>query len=193
MNITIDFLKKSVKNKGYKWFESGEYNLNIIGIRTKDTNANRFNDWMCVAYSDGHNDILHVFPITTDPGLFYRLEPCNVNGTAILAAGQHRSMWKFGRHKGKYEALVQNTEVTVFRDNDRDAELDTDGDTETGYFGINCHHSRRDGRSNQVDKWSAGCQVFASYYDFLFFIALCHRAADNWGSAFTYTLLEEDA
>ena len=193
--ITYDWLKKQVTSQGYLWFEDGEYNLNIIGIRTPDDNCNTFNDKMAVAYSDGHNNIVHVFPITTDPGMYYRHNPANVNGTAIVCPGQHRGLWTFGRHKGKYEALVQNREVKVFRDNDKDSELDTDSNTptETGFFGINCHHSRVGGTSTQVDKWSAGCQVFANYYDFLFFIALCHRAADDWGKAFTYTLIEAHA
>ena len=30
-------IKEAVLSKGYKWFESGNYNLNIVGVRNSDT------------------------------------------------------------------------------------------------------------------------------------------------------------
>ena len=45
--------------------------------------------------------------------------------------------------------------------------------------------------STKVNKWSAGCQVFARSYDFECFMALVKKSADIWGEFFTYTLVDE--
>jgi len=34
---SIDQIKTAVTRKGYKWFESGDYNINIVGIRNSST------------------------------------------------------------------------------------------------------------------------------------------------------------
>lgn len=193
MNLTFDELKAAVQAKGYLFFSSGQYNLNVVGIRTDDQESNSFNDYLCVAYNDGHNNIIHTFPITTDPGLYYRQNTANVKGTAIVVPGQHRGVWKIGKHQGKYKALVQNKPIKVFRDNDRDSTLDYTDNVDEGYHGINCHRANASRTSTQVDKWSAGCQVFANPDDFDIFMAICERAVSgpSNGSSFTYTLLEE--
>ena len=41
--ILLDY----VESLGHTVFESGTYNVNIIGIRSKDHEANRFDDRMC--------------------------------------------------------------------------------------------------------------------------------------------------
>lgn len=194
MNIKFESLKKSVIDAGYLWFSGGAYDLNLVGIRTKDSTSNAFNDFFCVAYNDGKADMLLVFPATTDPGLFWRLNPENVSGVAIVVPGQYRGMWKIGRHHGKFPALVQARPVEVYRDNNHDSILDTGADVkrETGMFGINCHHAKFEGKSVQVDKWSAGCTVIADYLDHQTLMEICEKAAEKWGNSFTYTLLTED-
>lgn len=191
MNLTFQVVKDAVEKAGYKFF-TGNYNLNIIGIRTADLVSNLFNDFICIAYNDGFNDILLTFPATTDPGVYYRSNPCNVKGTAILIPGQHRSVWTIGKHKGKYPALVQHKECTVFRDNNLDDKLDMDGEKDTGLFGINCHHARYDDLTKKVDRWSAGCQVFQFYQHHKILMSLCTVAAKKYGSGFSYTLLTEE-
>ena len=47
MRYSREKLKRTLDHKGYKYFENGEYNLNIIGIRNSDTAGkvtNRFDD-----------------------------------------------------------------------------------------------------------------------------------------------------
>ncbi len=41
-----------------------------------------------------------------------------------------------------------------------------------------------------VDKFSAGCQVFANASDFEFFLELAEQHAKLYGNKFTYTLLD---
>jgi hypothetical protein len=135
-----------------------------------------------------------VFPITTDPGTFWLTNPSIDKGTAILAAGQYRDAYQIGLHRGKYEALVQRGEVVVIRDYDRDAVLDFfNGTSYRGFFGINIHRASIQGTTKTIDRYSAGCQVFANAEDFAQFMQLCHKHRNLYGNKFTYTLLDQRA
>ena len=106
-DITVNKLREALARLGYAFFENGNHNLNIVGIRTKDMEANSFNDFIAVAYKDRGLWELMVYEATTDPGVYWRKHPMNRKGTAVLVPGQHRRCYKLGRHQGKYEALVQ--------------------------------------------------------------------------------------
>jgi hypothetical protein len=193
--ITIEALKAALARKDYLFHDlsdQGDFNLNLVGVRAVDVNTNTFHDVMAVFFVNGSAENIFIFPITTDPGTYWRENPDNVNGTAILVPGQYKGSWQLGLHKG-YAALVQCKPITVYRDNNRDAVLDigSNAKTETGLFGVNIHHASDTGTSVQVDKWSAGCQVFANIDDFNLFMALCRKAAALHGNAFTYTLINE--
>lgn len=189
--ISFEALKRAVTKLGHPWFTSGDFNLNLVGIRSDDIDSNAFNDLVCVAFYQGGQPVCLQFPATTDPGLYYRTNPINVSGTAILTAGHHRGIWEIGKHQGKYEALVQRRPVTVHRDADKDGRIDLSAGTETGLFGINLHRAREDGRSMQVDRWSAGCQVVAKSQDFDILMAVVRRARTQWPNYFSYTLINE--
>ncbi len=182
-----------MQNKEYTVFENPiGHDLNIVGIRTAGMTANRFNDWITVFYIFDQNWNFFAFPATTDPGTFYRQNPVNVKGTAVLKPGQYRGAYKIGRHKN-YKALQQQKPVTVYRDANRDEILDTSGmEEETGMFGINIHHANAFRPSMVVGKWSAGCQVFQDPNHFSFLLTLCERGHEKFGNSFTYTLLQED-
>jgi hypothetical protein len=190
INVTIDQLKEALARKEAPFF-TGELNLNLIGIRAKDLQPNAFNDVLCVVYEQNERPVLETYPITTDPGLYYRRNPIHVDGTAILAPGHYPRCWAIGMHRGKYPALVQRGLMTVYRDNNKNPALDTGVRTQTGYFGINLHRASENKYTLAVDKWSAGCQVFASADDFAQVMALCNQAAKKYGRYFSYTLLDE--
>ena len=47
MKLTREIIEQGVKEKGYKWFETGDYNINIVGVRNSDTGTevtNKFDD-----------------------------------------------------------------------------------------------------------------------------------------------------
>lgn len=195
MNYTRESIFAAATAKGFLIFsdESKNYNLNLIGLRTQTNRPNYFDDWMLVFWK--YNGIWNQlqFKITTDPGLYWlgNVADGNSMGTAIVKEGQYRGMWKVGTHKG-YRALQQIGAVTVVRDFDRDGQLDYHtGREESGIFGINCHRANAKRQSIQVDKWSAGCQVFADPSDFNVFLNICTEASGIWGNSFTYTLLNE--
>lgn len=189
---TAEQIIQAMRNLGYSVFDGPDYDLNLVGVRTSDPTINRFNDFMYVIWRNGDAWESRSYEITTDPGLYWLENPMNVEGTAVLKAGQYRGAYRIGQHKG-YRALQQNSPLPVYRDNNRDDVLNFDEATiDEGMFGINIHKagSRPQG-STQVDKWSAGCQVFSKETDFNEFLDLCNRSVQRYGDIFTYTLLNE--
>ena len=178
--MTLEQLKATMAAKKYAFFEGGEYNLNIVGIRNSSTGnkvTNAFDDLLVVAYQVAGAWVIKKYPITTDNG----------GGTARLVCNQYRGSHAIGLHQGKYEALKQCGPVTVYRDFTKDGIYQTDK-TETGVFGINIHKAGVD--SARVDDWSHGCQVFKRVADFNEFMLLAKKAAALHGNRFSYTLIE---
>lgn len=184
---------QAMQFKGYRVFDTPDgYNLNLVGIRAKSAEPDKFDDLLCVLHRKGAAWCYEAMACTTDPGLYWLRNPMNVDGTAILKPGQYKGAFRIGLHQGKYEALVQARPLTVFRDNNRDGKIDTENMQEqTGMFGINIHHASGSGESTLVDRWSAGCQVVATPWDFAVLLAICKGAEHRDGNSFTYTLLGE--
>ena len=198
MKYNREQIKKTLESKGYKWFENGSYNVNIVGIRnslTANEVTNRFDDTITVSYKDEDgNWMYHEMDCTTDPGTHYMDSPIlKSKGTAILKPGQYPKSHKIRKHQGRYEALGQQNPVTVYRDNNRDDVYNLNQEnTDTGLFGINIHRATKYAgkKSSQVDKWSAGCQVIAANDDWTKFMKIMRKARDKWSNNFTYTLVE---
>jgi len=196
---TREQIEAAVIDKGYKWFTGDNYDVNIVGVRNGDTAeiTNRFDDCITISYKDENGEWnFHCFQATTDPGTHWaRTEILNKDGVAILKEGQYRGSHKVGLHRGKYEALRQKKAVKVYRDGNKDDVYDfIDDDVHEGIYGINIHRAtaREGGESTRVDKWSAGCQVFAANDDFKLFMDIVNKAKDAWGNSFTYTLINSE-
>ena len=196
MKYNNSILEHTVKEKGYKWFGSGDYNLNIVGIRNSDTKnevTNKFDDTLTVSYKVNGKWKYHEFDCTTDPGTHWVENIMRKEGVAILKPGQYRGSHIIRKHQGRYEALGQDRPVSVYRDDNRDHMYNLHEESvQTGLFGINIHRATKYAgkKSSQVDKWSAGCQVIAANDDWKLFMKICRKARDTWGNRFTYTLLE---
>ena len=196
---TREQIETSVKVKGYKWFEDNNnkgYDVNIVGVRNSETKGrvtNAFDDCITISYKVDGEWQFHCIPCTTDPGSHWVENILNEKGVVILKPNQYRGSHKLRLHQGKYLALGQKKEVTVYRDNNRDGKYDLDeSKTDTGLFGINIHRAtgRAGGKSTRVDKWSAGCQVIADNDDWHTFLDICQTAREIHGNSFSYTLLE---
>ena len=191
--LTLAYLEKGYERKENKW------ELNITGVRTKGKRVtNKFDDWLIVDFIDeSDTPQLYQFPITTQPGDDWVLKPYTSLGAAILKPGQYKNAYKWGIHK-TYEAIVDATDLVVFRDPNKDLVYDDPNlDTQTGEFGINIHRSNPTGTSVNVNQWSAGCQVFANSEDFKVFLNILGKSYQQLGKSkteirYTYTLLEED-
>lgn len=185
-------LQQIIQKKGYIWYDDGR--LNLIGIRSKNRRANKFDDWFTITYkilSPWYKT--HVFPCTTDPGNHWLTNLLNPRGCAILVPGQYVDVYSLDLHRGKYEALCQrNGPVKVYRDRNKDEILDMDPATITkGNWGINIHHASAQGITQIVGIHSAGCQVFQNIDDFYHARNLWRVSSKKFGNRFTYTLLEE--
>ena len=196
---TREQIEDTVKEKGYKWFDdhgNKGYDVNIVGVRNSNTKGrvtNAFDDCITISYKIEGEWQFHCFPCTTDPGSHWVENILNEKGVAILKPNQYRGSHKLRLHQGKYLALGQKKELTVYRDNDRDNNYDlNESKTDTGLFGINIHRAtgRAGGKSTRVDKWSAGCQVIADNDDWHTFLDICQTAREIHGNSFSYTLIE---
>jgi hypothetical protein len=199
MRYTREQIESAVKAKGYKWFTADNYDVNIVGVRNAETEGkvtNRFDDCVTISYKDENGEWnFHCFDATTDPGSHWEKNIMSKEGVAILKEGQYRGSHMIGLHQGKYEALRQKKPLKVYRDNDKDGVYDfIEENVHEGIYGINIHRatSREGGKSVQVDKWSAGCQVIAANNDFKLLMEVVNKAAKIWGNSFTYTLLNSD-
>lgn len=190
--VTPDLLAHAYEKRGWKLFTNGDYNLNIIGIRANDNKANTFNDLICVLFKISGNWVLKKYDATTDPGLYYRENPLNVQGTAILKDGYYRSSFGIGLHHNQYRCLVQTKPLTLWRDNNKDAILDFKGKTSEEIAGIHIHRATASGVSKYVDKWSAGCQVIASSADWAEFMNIIDTSTNYFKPVFSYALLTEN-
>lgn len=188
MRYTLTQIKEAMRKKQYSFYENGDYNLNIIGIRTvSDQIDNLFDDTLFLAYKVEDRFNVQQFDCTTQPGAYYMKNPMNKLGSAILVPGQYKGAYTIGLHQGKYEALRQSGLLKIYRDNDRDTTYDYENITDSVNDGINIHKAGR--ASKKIDNWSAGCQVLAYSADFDILMGLAKRSAKLYGPKFTYTLL----
>lgn len=182
-----------MKSKGYQ-INDKPYQLNIVGVRADSNIPNKFDDKMYVFWNSENGWQGKYFTVTTDPGTYWLNNPMQKEGTAILKQGQYINSHKIGLHQGKYKALTQQKPVTVIRDYDRNALLDfNNGKEDTGLFGINIHRANSVGTTKNIDKYSAGCQVFENADDFAKFLELAEKHNTMYGNNFTYTLVDERA
>ena len=186
--------KETLENKGHAFFENGDYNLNIIGVRNDSGDASKFDDFINLMYKIDGEWVCDIYPATTEPGTRILTRPIVSKGTAILVPAQYRGVYKIDTHGGKrkYTALCQrNGKVSVWRDTNKDTKPDYVGPEHEGFFGINIHRHFGADEREYTGGVSAGCQVFQNSKDFYEFMDTCNKGADRFGNSFTYTLIEE--
>lgn len=187
IDISYNGLKEYFKSLNYH-FDERVHGLNIIGIRSSLNATNLWDDKLVLAYINNKREpIVKVFnEFTTDPGYYFlKTKLLNPKGCAILCEGQHLKMFTVGKHNNKYEALVQYTPVTVYRDSNKDNILDTTL-TDKGMFGINLHHGYN---SSIIFNNSAGCQVLKNIKDLSEVLALAKLHEAVYKKGINYTLL----
>ena len=108
---TIDELKQEFKKHNYEFPQ-----FHLVGIRSRANKPNEFDDLIAVI----NNNQISWYTCTTNPGQYWLLNLANPKGAAMLVPNQYINCWKLGLHQGKYEALTQCREVSVYRDKDKD-------------------------------------------------------------------------
>lgn len=203
-NLTYAHIAEACAARGYRFFDSGPYDLNVFGVRAanRDFTRDAFDDLIGCAWLDEHSRPQCVaWPATTDPGLTHIAHPqfaeAIAHGTAFIAAGQHARAYATGWHGGgawRHRALVQVAQVTCHRVKTRDANnirLE-DWPTSRGLYGVNIHHAAPSGVTARVGAYSAGCQVFQQSHHLAALVALVDKqVALGLGRYITYTLFNE--
>lgn len=162
----------------------------LLGVRSLDDIPNTFDDKI---YLFKGEEFVLVTSATTNPGIntLKQFEKVNKDGAAVLKADEwYYNVWKYGKHNGKVEALLQlGNKVTVFRDTDKDLKAEEQGKLQSGYFGINFHPNTYDltkGSGTNIGWWSAGCQVVNNIPNYKIMIKLLKSE-----KFVTYCLLNE--
>lgn len=190
---TTNEIKKVMLSLGMKVFTK-PFDMTLGGIRTKDNASGKFNDWLFMIYHDGKGVLNGIVEKgTTDAGLYYRLNPLNVNGTAIIQHSvQHKGCYTYmkkGGHNGQ-EAFRQTGLMKYWRDADRDIYLDFDGKEFTAIFNTNGHDMGTVG--NDVGKWSAGCWGSTNAIMDKFYNLAKIQIAEGHGKVFSFAMLHEN-
>lgn len=185
--VTYDYIKELFLAHNYPFLEN---EILPFGIRSKDTTVDKWNDTLGIVYPD--KQIL-AYSGTTDPGAspLARTEGVNPKGIFILQPGFYKNCWHKGKHKGKYDALVQFG-YGIFkgwRDNDKDGKLDFSGPTQANVTGLNFHTTRWDKQVMHVGEFSHACQVVevAKEYDTI----MSDVVFKSEQSLFSYALFQE--
>lgn len=199
---TINFNAEELFGRfGYKYYVS-HYSVNIYAIRKNNPELNKFDDYLFLDFMDYDLKchFTYRYNCTTVPGDdFLDDKMSNKDGTFILLPStvNHGRQYKFKTgvmHKGKYECLGEKEPVIGYRDNNKDGKLTLDYDDESRLFentNGTIHIHKAGLNSTLVDRWSAGCQVFAFSYDWNNFMYNIKRSESFYGNTFTYTLFQE--
>lgn len=177
--------------KDYKFFDGDKpFNLNIIGIRSANTLTNIFNETLMVIFRDELREWQMVyFPCTTKAGLHYLKNPLHPDGCAITAEGQYLGAFVKRKHRGQYDALCQDKPINYYRDPNRNDKHELLGLLKSGKIGLNIHRESPKIVSQKIGKYSAGCAVIQSGFEYFMF--LVNMGIKYHGNRFTYTLLNE--
>lgn len=189
--ITREHIMDVMSDKKHAIFQGDKnpYNLNYIGIRDMGGQWNdQFNlfwkykgIWSSVSWMG-----------TTDPGAYYLKDPLNVKGTAIIPEGQHRGLYKMGKHRGRYKALIPARKLGVYRipKGFTYADIDklTDLKLDIGWHGTNSHRAHTEVEVRRIGRYSAGCQVTLNYLEYMMALYLWDQALKQWATL-SYTIL----
>jgi hypothetical protein len=168
-----ELLDRVSEMEGFVKIPSGYW---IIGIRNQEDHPDRYDDIIYLMYN---KTLIKRTTGTTNPGLKVLrggFKSYNKNGAAIVKSDKfYPNLWKFGKHKGYMEALVQKAIVTVFRDKDCDYLAEEQGKEYKGFYGINFHTATKNYLSNLIKTiiggWSSGCIVCNNTKDYRLIIA----------------------
>jgi len=175
---------------------NADYDLNIIGVRSLNTEAGRYDDQLVICYKAKGVWKEERFQCTCDPSYYWLKNATMRGGTAIIKHPQQmRGAYSIGLHRGKYECLKQTKAVDYWRDASKDRTLDYSGTVYRGVIGVNIHRSSawRDTSEEAIGQYSAGCTVLSSPESMARVLFLCKKQIEvnNW-QRFTYTLIRGD-
>ena len=191
----LDFssIFQAYSRKGYRFYDSGKFNVNLFGIRNSENIVDEFNDILGICYIDDFDrPVVIAIKGTTKPGKYWLGEKHvgNEDGTFILKEGYYQSCFKMGLHKGKYECLVQAYPDSFegYRDKNKDGIIDYSGELYKNVTGLNFHTTSFLNDKEKVGAYSAGCQVVQDDLDFVTMLPIIKKSMEKYGSHVSYAL-----
>ena len=188
-----------VKSAGFKVFDNGRWDVNLVAIRSKDRTAGAYDDLICIAAREYVNGprVCRYYPCTVDPGAEWEARGgMRPEGVAVVANGQHRGAYSIGIHrrgsKTAHEALVQTGPIAIYRDANRDGRIDMTGPRLEGQR-VFCNIHKGGTYGQAVGLWSAGCTAIPRpwFTDFMYHIKKQIEFNPSW-KTYTYTILPEE-
>lgn len=200
--VNVDKVIAAMQKKGYSFNANtnfGKNKLNIVGVREANkafnSNAtNYFTDYIVMFYYDDKGARYErIGWQTTAPGLTYEAAKFGGAGrTIMMQEGQYKDAYVRGLHQGKVDTLVQAKTMQYHKDESLNAQYNSTNII-GGVFGTNIHPSGNYGNNDSnklINNWSAGCQVFRSYDDYLWMMQAVRNQVEKTNyKFFTYTLL----
>jgi hypothetical protein len=196
--VGLDFstLFKAYNKMGYKFYDSGRFNVNLFGIRDSEKTDDGFNGILGVAYIDSFGrPVVIAVNGTTKPGAYWLGEKHigNKNGTFVLKEGYYKSCFKMGLHNGKYECLVQAKSDVFegYRDRNKNGVIDYEGKLYKDVTGLNFHTTSFINDKEKVGAYSAGCQVVQDDKDHLTIMPIVKKSIEIYGTGISYALFNK--
>lgn len=181
-----ELLKRAASMPDFEEFPVGYW---ILGVRSKADTPDGYDDKF---YIYKGVEFVTVTTGSTNSGVYGLLnfKKWNRRGTAVVKSNEwYYDLWKPGSHKGKMKALVQNTKIKVYRDNNMDDKNDETGEIYEGYYGINFHtitYKLINFIRHSIGVWSVGCQTPNKTKDYYRILDLVYKQ-----KTITYCLLKE--
>jgi hypothetical protein len=212
-NRPFEQVREVMLAKNYKFFEQGDYNLNLIAVREDDVFDNKFSDSLHIAYKENGVWKMPSFRFTTLAGtLGFGGEKApltaadtgtGVDGVAIILEGQYPQAYKYVSNGWRYpftEYLDQVKPFDYLRDNDkngvvsRKTAIRQSGNFKTCFHGMSWLN--KDGSYSDSEfvnyvgsPYSQGCIGSPAVVMFGEIMPIVRKAVKTCGLLFTPTIL----
>ena len=172
--MTIEELKALYKKKNYPFFENGDWNINLFGIRSKNRIAGEFDDIIGFALKIKGEWYVKTYQGTVDCGAYFMKNLMHPDGAAFMVPGFYRGLWRLGNFKGT-KALLQVRPVKYYRDKNLDNIMDLNpAMISEGLIGLlNHEHFQKGDNAEHIYNSSAACWVTKSrkdHQDLIYFV-----------------------
>ena len=193
-------LKQSITNKGYSFFDDGDFNLNFIWVRNDLHATNHFTDDLHIAYKENDEEKVLSVKCTTKPGLkgslLNPLTVAGATGTAVIKEGFYRGAWQFidsYKQFSTYPFFQQIKPINYWRDGDKDLEIDLIQEQNNKLFGTHFHRmsnvaDKRLVEQFEINQWSLGC-LGCPLVEWDRVISLMRKAVPIWGTIISASIV----
>ena len=222
MTRTYENIKETLESLSYKFFDSGDFNVNSVWERTSDVFTNKFTDFWHLAFRENNVPKVVTIKASTKAGLkgavLNPLTVDGVKGTAVILEGQYLSAWsyvdkviastnpnlyQFFFNINKYSQseevpyLMQIKPVNYLRDGDKDENIDRKGDVDKdGYDAVEQDNKGYGTHchlaTEPLNNWSLGCMTFPEKDFMTNFDPVLRKMVALWGRNLSQSIIKTE-